>query len=83
MNVHIPIIRPDESASNYYNRKGYYSTSMQAMVDFCGLFMNVYIGWPWKVHDARVFVNSSLYKKGMNSTLLLDWKRNMWSTSRT
>ena len=48
---HIPIIRPDESASDYYNRKGYYSVIMQAMVDFRGLFMDVYIGWPGKVHD--------------------------------
>ena len=28
------------------------------MVDFCGLFMYVYIGWPGKVHDAHIFVNS-------------------------
>ena len=45
---------------------------MQAMVDFRGLFMDVYIGWPGKVHDACVFVNSSLYQKGMNGTLLPD-----------
>ena len=73
--THIPIIRPDESASDYYNRKGYYSIIMQAMVDYRGLFMDVYIGWPGKVHDARVFVNSSLYSKGMNGTLFPDWKR--------
>ena len=80
---HIPKIRPDESASDYYNPKGYYSIIMQAMVDFRGLFMDLYIGWPGKVHDARVFVNSSLYRKGMNSTLFPDRKRNiiMWSTS--
>ena len=74
---HIPIIRPDESASDYYNRKGYYSVIMQAMVDHRGLFMDVYIGWPGKVHDTRDFVNSSLYHKGMNSTLFPDWKRNI------
>ena len=51
---HIPILRPDESASNYYNHKGYYSIIMQTMVDFRGLFMDVYIGWPGKMHDARV-----------------------------
>ena len=51
---HIPIIRPDESASDYYNRKGYYSIIMQAVVDFRGLFMDMYIGWPGKLHDARV-----------------------------
>ena len=74
---HIPILRPDQSASDYYNRKGYYSVIMQAMVDFRGLFMDVYIGWPGKVHDARVFVNSALYNKGMDGTLFPDWKRNI------
>ena len=74
---HIPIIRPDESASDYYNRKGYYSIIMQAMVDFRGLFMDVYIGWPGKVHDARVFLNSALYQKGMCGSLFPDWKRNL------
>ena len=50
--THIPI---DESASDYYNRKGYYPTIMQPMVDFCGLFEDVHIGWPDKVHNAHVF----------------------------
>ena len=58
---HIPIIRPGKSASDYYNRKGYYSIIVQALVDHLGLFMDVCIGWPGKVHDARVFANSSLY----------------------
>ena len=47
---------------------------MQAMVDFRGLFMDVYIGWPGKVHDARVFVNSSLCHKGMEGTLFPQWE---------
>ena len=72
---HIPIVRPQESASDYYNRKGYYSVIMQGLVDFRGLFMDIYVGWPGKVHDARVFVNSSLYQKGMSNTLLPNWKR--------
>ena len=71
---HIPIIR---LASDYYNRKGYYSIIMQALVDFRGLFMDVYIGWPGNVHDARVFTNSSLYRKGSIGTLLPDWKRDV------
>ena len=50
---------------------------MQAMVDFCGLFMDVDIGWPGKVHDTRVFVNSSLYQKGKSRTLLPDWRKNI------
>ena len=48
---------------------------MQAVVDFRGLFMDVYIGWPGKVNDARVFSNSSLYRKGMGGTLFPDWKK--------
>ena len=72
---HIPIIRPDESASDYYNRKGYYSIIVQALVDHLGLFTDVCIGWPGKVHDARVFANSSLYHRGRSSTLFPDWKR--------
>ena len=76
---HIPILRPDKSAADYFNRKGYYSIIMQAMVDFRGLFMDVYIGWPGKVHDARVFVNSSLFAKRMSGTLLPDWKRTLSS----
>ena len=74
---HIPIIRPDESASDYYNRKGYYSIIMQGLVDFRGIFMDMYIGCPGKVHDARVFVNSSVFRKGTNGTLLPNWERTM------
>ena len=73
--THIVIIRPDDCASDYYNRKGQYSIIMQAMVDFRGLFLDVYIGWPGKVHDARVFANSSLYRRGMSGTLLPDMNR--------
>ena len=46
---HVPIIRPQESACDYYNRKGFYSIIMQGVVDFRGRFMDVYIGWPGKV----------------------------------
>ena len=67
--THIPIVKPEESASDYYNRKGFYSIIMQAVVDFRGLFIDVYIGWPGKVHDARVFVNSPLYHKAKHSEL--------------
>ena len=74
---HIPIIKPKESAADYYNRKGYYSIIVQALVDFRGRFLDVYMGWPGKVHDARVFVNSSLYQKGINGCLFPDMKKNI------
>ena len=58
--THIPIICPEESGADYYNRKSFYLIIMQAIVDYQGLFMDVHIGWPGKVHDTRVFVNSAL-----------------------
>ena len=41
---------------------------MQAVVDFRGRFLDVNIGWPGEVHDARVLVNSSFY---MNTGMLI------------
>lgn len=73
--THIPILRPQHSSSDYYNRKGYHSILMQALVEFRGIFMDVNIGWPGKVHDARVLANSSCYKKACNGTLLPNWPR--------
>ncbi len=39
----------------------------QGLVDHNGLFMDIYVGWPGRVHDARV---SSLFKKGQEGSLL-------------
>ena len=64
-----------ESTSDCYYRKGYYSVIMQAVIDYCRLFIHAYIGWPAKVHNATVLVISSLYQKAMNDTLHPDRKR--------
>ena len=72
--THIPIIRPQHCPADYYNRKGYYSIIMQGLVDFRGIFMDIYAGWPGKVHDARVFTNSELYKNGHKGHCFLTGK---------
>ena len=41
--THIPIIQSEESPADYYNRKGYYFILIQALVDFCGIFMDACI----------------------------------------
>ena len=67
--THIPIIKPDNSPSDYFNRKGFYSIIMQAVVDSSGIFLDAYIAWPGKVHDARVLANSTLYKRAIKTIL--------------
>ena len=37
--------------------------------------MDTYIGWPGKLHDARVFSNSSICHKGREGTLFPAWNR--------
>ena len=45
---------------------------MQEVIDYRGLFVDAYIGWPGKVHNARVLLTSSLYQRAVNGTLLPD-----------
>jgi hypothetical protein len=58
---HIPIIRPQECPVDYYNHKGWHSI-LQGTIDHRGHFIDVYVGWPGRVHDARVLSNSSVYQ---------------------
>lgn len=66
---HIPISAPVMNHTDYYNRKGFYSVVVQAVVDYRYRFMNVYTGWPGSVHDARVFAHSTLYNLGTSNKL--------------
>ena len=75
--THIPILKPQESASHYYNRKGYYSILVQAVVDSRCCFIDTNIGWPGKCHDSPVLVNSTFHERAIRGQLLPDWKRHM------
>ena len=61
---HIPILAPHNSATDYYNRKGYHSIVLQALVNHEYLFLNTYVGWPGSVHDARILSNSEVFVMG-------------------
>ena len=50
--THIPIVSPVECPADYYNRKGWHSIIMQGTVDHLGHFIDIYVGWPGRVHDA-------------------------------
>ena len=50
---HIPILPPMDSPQDYYNRKGWHSIVLQALVDHDYKFMNTYVGWPGSVHDIK------------------------------
>ena len=67
--THIPIISLGENSSDYYNRKGYYSVVLQAIVDCNYKFIDINVGWPRKVHDAHVFRNSPLFSLGERGLL--------------
>ncbi|XP_063817743.1 uncharacterized protein LOC135056457 [Pseudophryne corroboree] len=60
--THIPIIAPHDNPADYYNRKGWHSIVLQAVVDHKYCFTDVFIGWPGRSHDARVLANSDLYR---------------------
>ena len=67
--THISIIAPTEHHAYYVNRKGWYSVIMQGVCNHRYLFTDVDIGWPGRVHDARVLANSDIYRQGEEGTL--------------
>jgi len=61
---HIPVKPPSLNHTDFYNRKGWYSIILQALVDDVGNFTDICVGWSGKVYDACVLQNSQLYAKG-------------------
>ncbi|XP_024875155.1 putative nuclease HARBI1 isoform X1 [Temnothorax curvispinosus] len=58
---HIRIDKPMEDPDSYINRKSYFSIHMQGTVNHKMKFIDVFIGYPGSVHDARVLKNSTIY----------------------
>ncbi|KAJ4929359.1 hypothetical protein JOQ06_004968 [Pogonophryne albipinna] len=71
--THIGILAPSDTPADYYNRKGFHSVILQGVVDHHMMFWDINIGFSGKVHDARVFANSSLYRRAQAGTLLPQW----------
>uniref|UniRef100_A0A672GHH6 DDE Tnp4 domain-containing protein n=1 Tax=Salarias fasciatus TaxID=181472 RepID=A0A672GHH6_SALFA len=61
--THINIRAPSENSASYYNRKGDYSITLQAVVDHRMRLWDINVGRAGKIHDARVFALSSLYER--------------------
>ncbi|KAL0153598.1 hypothetical protein M9458_051078 [Cirrhinus mrigala] len=58
---HIRIKPPTNNSHCYYNRKQFHSIQLQAITDHRGKFLDVFVGYPGSVHDARVLRNSPVY----------------------
>ncbi|XP_062406915.1 putative nuclease HARBI1 [Sardina pilchardus] len=61
--THIPILTPRHDPASYYNRKGWHSVVLQAVVDHNLCFTDLFVGRPGRMHDAHIFANSHLFKK--------------------
>ncbi|XP_062849329.1 uncharacterized protein zgc:113227 [Trichomycterus rosablanca] len=59
---HIPITAPELYPKDYYNKKGWHSIIIQAVVDGRGLFWDACVGHPGSVHDSRVLKRSYLWE---------------------
>jgi hypothetical protein len=61
----ISVSRNDQQS--YINRKLFLSIKLQAIVDNSGKFMDTFVGWPGRSHDARAFTNSPFYHSLCNN----------------
>ncbi|KAJ7983945.1 hypothetical protein DPEC_G00368690 [Dallia pectoralis] len=49
---------------DYHNRKLFPSVVLQAVCDHQGRFIDIFVGYPGSVHDARTLKNSPIYTRG-------------------
>ena len=65
---HIRIKTPLKDAEDYISTKDYHSVVFHGLLDNNYIFCNVFVGWPGKSHDARIFKNSPLYLECLQRT---------------
>ncbi|XP_056150793.1 uncharacterized protein LOC130125281 [Lampris incognitus] len=53
--------------ADYLNYKIFFSIQMQAICDATGRFLDIFVGYPGSVHDARVLKNSPIYSQPRNT----------------
>jgi len=68
---HIPIKAPHLFPVDYFNRKGFYSIVLQAVVDHKKKFLDICVSWPGSTHNSRILTNSNLYNKFNNQNNLV------------
>lgn len=61
---HIRIKCPGGPDGHDYNRKLFPSVVLQAVCDHQGRFIDIFVGYPGSVHDARILKNSPIYTRG-------------------
>ena len=61
---HIQIEAPSHNPKSYFNRKQFHSVVLQGVCTEDLKLIDINVGWPGRVHDAKVFRNSGLYENG-------------------
>ena len=65
---HIRIKAPLKDAEDYINTKDYHSIVLHGLVDNNYIFCDVFVGWPGKSHDPRIFEIPPLYLECLQRT---------------
>ncbi|GBG63496.1 hypothetical protein CBR_g38564 [Chara braunii] len=69
---HVYVDKPANAlAENYFDRKQQYFVIAQVVVDLDMRVLDVHVRYPGSIHDARVLINSSLYRRAEAGTLFL------------
>src|SRR4051812_24643614 len=68
---YIPIKTPHLFPVDYFNRKGFYSIVLQAVINHKKKFLDICVGWSDSTYDSKILANSNLYNKFNNQNNLV------------